>query len=74
MVSGPCEAIGSPFGFRNVIAGLICVMTVFCMGSMTSAVFALTRCPVEEDSWRLEADCFEGVLSTVLDADVVVFA
>ena len=48
-VSASCVAIGSPFGLRNVIAGLTRVMTVFCIGSMTSAVSALTRCSAEGD-------------------------
>jgi hypothetical protein len=67
-VSAPCEAIGSPLGLRKVIAGLTRVRTVFCMGSMTSAVSALTRS--EDDGWRLDADCFEMLSVLIPGADV----
>jgi hypothetical protein len=70
-VSAGWEAIGFPSGFRNVIGGFTRVMTVFWIGSMTSAVSALTRCPVEDDSPRLEVCCKVSLaMLVVIDAVV----
>ena len=42
MVSALCVANGLPLRSENVTAGMICVKTVNCIGSTTTAVFALT--------------------------------
>jgi hypothetical protein len=62
-VSASCVATGSPLGLRKVMAEMMCVITVFCIGSITSAVSALTSWPA------LRAEL--GVETTFMVDDVV---